>query len=479
MPTDSNEVTPKPPPGYSAGLSTDFSQAVEDQHEGGGLLRLAARTLATVGAGTRSADALAHSIEQAGLGAEQAERLSSLVYGALRRRRRVEQALGGAGEPAERQRGHVDNDERQRGHVDNDEWLGTVCIASALLGQGIPLELAGALRPRVDWSRVLEADSAARERAPAVQRVALLGSLPDFLAERLCAEYGAEAQALAASLSEPPPRTLRVNTLLSTLEQAQARLSSEGAELEPGKWAKTALALRGAFNPFRTRAFHAGVFELQDEGSQIASELVAPPPGGVIVDACAGAGGKSLALAALLQNRGKVLALDVNDNKLGELKRRAKRARARNVQSVRIAAQGAFPAALEPVHGRAARVLVDAPCSGTGVLRRNPELRQTLRPDTSGRMAELELAILERMLPLLAPGGRLLYVTCSLLRAEGEEVMDALEACHPELTPVDLAGIYDRAYVERFTRSAPHRMRLLPHWHACDGFFVACLRLRR
>jgi 16S rRNA (cytosine967-C5)-methyltransferase len=140
---------------------------------------------------------------------------------------------------------------------------------------------------------------------------------------------------------------------------------------------------------------------------------------------------------------------------------------------------GPLPDALQAVAGKVDRLLIDAPCSGTGVLRRNPETRERLSPEAVQRLAALQREILERMLPLLAPGGRLIFATCSLLRAEGEQLMDAVEAAHPELQPVNLAEIYDRAYVDRFPRSAPHRLRLLPHLHDSDGFFVTSLRRKR
>jgi 16S rRNA (cytosine967-C5)-methyltransferase len=303
--------------------------------------------------------------------------------------------------------------------------------------------------------------------------------LPDWLAERLCAEYGEQAEPLASSLSEAAPRSLRVNALKTDVEDASERLLAEGARVARGKLGRRALRLEGAFNPFVTRAFHEGLFELQDEGSQIVCELTAPPPRGLVVDACAGAGGKSLALAALLEGRGKVLGLDVDEQKLGELRRRAKRAGAANVQALAIGESGALPSAVQAVVGKVDRLLIDAPCSGTGVLRRNPEARARLTPESIDRLTLLQRQIIERMLPLLAPGGRLVFATCSLLRAEGESLMDAVEAAHPELEPVNLAEIHDRAYVERFVRSAPHRLRLLPHLHDSDGFFVTCLRKRR
>jgi len=280
-------------------------------------------------------------------------------------------------------------------------------------------------------------------------------------------------------LSEPAPRALRVNSLKADLEQVRAGLERAGAKLRAGHHARRALILEGAFNPFVTEAFHAGAFELQDEGSQIACELVAPPPRGLVIDACAGAGGKSLAVAAVLAGRGKVVSLDVDAQKLVELRRRAKRAGAANVQALSIDESGDLPSGVQELAGKADRLLIDAPCSGTGVLRRNPEARARLTEAAVERLVATQRAIVERMLPLLAPGGRLVFVTCSLLRAEGEDVLDAVEAAHPELEPVNLAEIFDRVYVDRFVRSAPHRLRLMPHLHTTDGFFVGVLRKKR
>lgn len=405
---------------------------------------------------------LSRAIAEARLSAVDAEKLSALVYGALRRRKRVRAVLGELGVSEGRA---------------TESLFGV--MGAALLEGRLDVAAAEALAADVGWARFADADASVLAQASAVRKVELLGSLPDWLAERLVAEYGDEAEALAASLSEPAPRSLRVNGLAADVADAHQRLEQEGARIEPGRFGRRALVIEGAFNPFTTRAFHDGVFELQDEASQIACELLAPPPRGLVVDACAGAGGKTLAVAALLEGRGKVISLDVDEAKLAELRRRAKRAGAVNVQAIAIEEHGELPPAVQALAGKVERVLVDAPCSGTGVLRRNPEARARLTPDAVTRLVATQRAILERMLPLLAPGGRLLFVTCSLLRAEGEDLLDAVEAARPELSPVNLAEIYDRAYVDRFDRRAPNRLRLSPHRHGTDGFFIGCLRRKR
>jgi 16S rRNA (cytosine967-C5)-methyltransferase len=422
----------------------------------------AASVVAAANQGARASAVMSEVIAERRLGPVEAEQLARLAYGALRRERRVREVLREVSESA--------------GLVENAR-VGVV--AAALLEGLLDMELASKAEPAIAWQRFVEADEGVLQRAGGALRVALLGSLPDWLATELLAQYGEQAEALAASLSEPAPRALRVNSLVSDVADALARLEGEGANVVPGRVAKRALRLAGAFNPFATRAFHEGVFELQDEGSQIVCELVAPPPRGLVVDACAGAGGKSLSLAAALEGRGKLVALDVDGRKLSSLRERAKRAGAANIQALTLEEAGPLPEVAQALAGKVDRLLIDAPCSGTGVLRRNPEVRARLTPDAVTRLAALQGEIVERMLPLLAPGGRLVFATCSLLRAEGEELLDAVEAAHPELQPVNLAEIYDRPYVDRFVRSAPHRLRLLPHLHDTDGFFVTCLRKRR
>ncbi len=428
------------------------------------LIDLAIAVLTEAQTGGRTSAALGQAISYRRLPAAEAEQLSALVYGAFRRERRVREALREVGVEL-------------RGA--NQARLGV--IGAALLdGAGvIDLHAARTTWSEVSWQRFLQADQAVLERVTGAEKVALLGSLPDFLAGLLTNEYAEHAEALAASLAEAAPRALRVNALAADVVEARQRLEQEHAQVTEGRFGRRTLVLEGAFNPFVTRAFHEGLFELQDEGSQLACELVAPPPRGLVIDVCAGAGGKSLAIAAALEGRGKIVALDVDESKLVELRRRAKRAGAANIQPLGLEEEGPLPEAVQALIGKADRLLVDAPCSGTGTLRRNPEARGRLTLAAVERLVATQRSIIERSLPLLAPGGRLVFVTCSLLRAEGEELMDAIEAEHPELDPVNLAEIYDRAYIDRFPRSAPHRVRFLPHLHGTDGFFVTVMRRKR
>lgn len=212
--------------------------------------------------------------------------------------------------------------------------------------------------------------------------------------------------------------------------------------------------------------------EVQDEGSQLIAELVAPPPGGVVVDACAGAGGKTLALASLMANKGRILALDIDEHRLRELQRRARRAGLTNVQARAVAAQQAGPDLLPR---GAARVLVDAPCSGLGVLRRNPEARWRLSPQDIADLSRRQGEILRACAGLVAPHGRLIYATCTILRKENDEVVEAFLRDHPEFHPVPAKEILGAARAAAIGDGQD--LRLLPRAEGGpDGFFAAVMR---
>jgi 16S rRNA (cytosine967-C5)-methyltransferase len=193
----------------------------------------------------------------------------------------------------------------------------------------------------------------------------------------------------------------------------------------------------------------------------------------VVVDACAGAGGKTLALGALLENRGRLTAFDVADYKLEELRTRARRAGMTNVRA--LVADPKLPSSEElALHGRADRVLCDVPCSGLGTLRRNPEARWRLGPADLDELPALQRQILERYAPLVATGGRLIYGTCTVSRAENDAVVDAFLAAHPEFVEVPAKEILGRTRAERIGDGT--RLRLWPHVHETDGFFAAVMR---
>jgi 16S rRNA (cytosine967-C5)-methyltransferase len=390
-----------------------------------------------------------------GLSSQERRRVAETLYGMIRMARRVDFALEGAGSlPA--------GEERERARY----------LAYRVLGGELSVEEAARALPRVDFAAVAAVDErVARERDP-VRRLGLGRSLPDWLARRLLDEYGAEADALAGALNARAPLTVRAR---DDREALAKRLAAEGIETRPTRFAASGLVLETRVNAFGLAAFREGLFEVQDEASQLVAELTAPPPRGLVVDACAGAGGKTLALGALLGNKGRLVALDVDERKLGELKRRARRAGLTNVQPIVVSEDQAYPDEVLRLAGRAERVLVDAPCSGLGALRRNPEARWRLGEDDLQRLPRLQEAIARRAATLVAPGGRLIYATCTILRAENEEVVARL--CDKEgLEVVRPAEIWSTARAAPLVDGSGRFLKTLPHRHDTDGFFAAVLR---
>lgn len=288
-------------------------------------------------------------------------------------------------------------------------------------------------------------------RSPAPSRIAERWSYPDWIETVFLRELGADAEALASAMCAPGPVCLRANT--SRIDRAAlARLLEEdGVTTRPGRLARGALVVTSLRpNLLGLRAHRDGLFEVQDEASQLVADLLRPQPGETVLDFCAGAGGKTLALASAMGGRGRVLASDPDADRLRRLGERARRA-------------GAAVEIGQDVEADA--VLVDAPCSELGTLRRGPDLRFRLREEDAVRLPALQRDLLEAALGRVRPGGRLVYATCTIRREENEEVALALERAHPELRrlPPDLPSELVR---DRFFRT-------WPHLHDTDGFFGA------
>lgn len=279
-------------------------------------------------------------------------------------------------------------------------------------------------------------------------------SLPDWLWRTLAAEAGGEAEALADALNAPGPVCLRPNLLRTSPEALASRLAGEGVATRQGGLVASALVVTsGRPNVYGLRAHRDGLFEVQDEGSQLVGALVGARPGEAVLDLCAGAGGKALQLAAAVGPTGTVHATDVDAGRLDRLRARARRAGASGIVRV----HGASPPPALAVD----RALVDAPCSELGALRRGPDQRFRLDPGWFDRLPPLQLALLARAARYVRPGGRLVYATCTFRREEDEEVALAFESAHPE-----------------FARAAPAQppggfVRTWPHREGCDGFFAA------
>jgi 16S rRNA (cytosine967-C5)-methyltransferase len=318
----------------------------------------------------------------------------------------------------------------------------------------------------------ITADEAGLGSRTGLDREAVRRSFPTWLLERFVADSGeAEALALADAMNRRAPLAIRVNSLKTSRDALARRLGDEGIVTRPAPLSPFGLLLETRVNVFGLAAFGEGLFEVMDEGSQLVAEAVAPPPGGKVVDACAGAGGKTLALAALLSGQGRILALDPNGKKLEELRRRARRAGLSSV-AARELKGGRMPD--EARLGAWERVLVDAPCSGMGTLRRNPEARWRLQPAAVDSFPAQQLSLLVTYAPLVAVGGRLIYATCTVLRIENEQVIDRFLAERPDFTLMPLKEIWGKE--RALPLGGGDVLRLAPHRHDTDGFFAAVLR---
>ena len=245
--------------------------------------------------------------------------------------------------------------------------------------------------------------------------LAVRESVPDWLASRLTQELGLSGAAeMMRALNKPAPHFLRVNELKTSVEKARELLSKEGVETQFVDQVPSALRLLKRQNVFRTTAFQNGWIEMQDAGSQMVGPFLNPEPGEVVIDACAGAGGKSLHLASLMKNKGRLLCLDVNEWKLDELKKRARRAGVSNIETRLIDSTKV----IKRLEGSADRVLLDVPCSGLGVLRRNPDAKWKLNEVELNRLAEIQTDVLQSYSRMVRPGGHLVYSTCSVLPSE-------------------------------------------------------------
>jgi 16S rRNA (cytosine967-C5)-methyltransferase len=241
-------------------------------------------------------------------------------------------------------------------------------------------------------------------------------SIPDWLDELGIAELGKKWDKEINALNQTADVVLRVNTLKTTKEQLQNNLQDLKIETEILKGYPQALKLKERTNVFVTDAFQKGWFEVQDASSQKVAKFLNPKPGSRVVDTCAGAGGKSLHLAALMENKGQIIALDIYENKLKELKRRAKRNGAHNIETRTIDSSKV----IKKLIGKADKILIDAPCSGIGVLKRNPDSKWKLQPEFLLKIKDTQIEILDSYSRMVKPGGQMVYATCSILPSENE-----------------------------------------------------------
>ena len=387
--------------------------------------------------------------EHRGLGPRERHTLAETAYAVLRRRLLLQHLAQGGSGPLERR--------------------------LAILGwQGSASFLQGGLT--VDEQRWLaQVGTIDRSQLPERLRHNLPAWVADPLRERLGAE---EFAALADALDQPAPLDLRVNTLKARREQVQAALQALEVASEPTPFSPWGLRLADKPALTRLAPFERGEVEVQDEGSQLLALLTGAARGEMVVDFCAGAGGKTLALGAMMRNTGRLYAFDTSGHRLAALKPRLARSGLSNVHPVQIAHER--DDRIRRLEGKIDRVLVDAPCSGLGTLRRNPDLKWRQSPESVRAMQAQQQSILAQASRLLRPGGRLVYATCSLLRQENEDVAAAFGQAHAgDFESLSAGELLTEARVEQAASlDDAGCLRLWPHRHHTDGFFAAAWRRR-
>lgn len=298
-------------------------------------------------------------------------------------------------------------------------------------------------------------------------------NLPEWLADTLKAALGDEFWPLVASLNGSAPLDLRVNTFKAKRDDVQKALAEARIVAEPTPYSPWGLRIQGKPALNKLDVFTQGDVEVQDEGSQLLALLTDAKRGEMVVDFCAGAGGKTLALGAAMRNTGRLYAFDTSGHRLAALKPRLARSGLSNVYPAQIAHER--DDRIKRLAGKIDRVLVDAPCSGLGTLRRNPDLKWRQSPDSIAELRVKQALILASAARLLKPGGRLVYATCSLLDVENEEVAAEFTQAHGrDFKPMPVAALLEKAHV-----GAPDSLvrgdflRLWPHRHGTDGFFAA------
>lgn len=297
-------------------------------------------------------------------------------------------------------------------------------------------------------------------------------NLPDWLAGALKDALGDEFWPLVDSLSRPAPLDLRVNVLKAKVEAVQTELAAAGIQAVPTPYSPWGLRVQGKPALNKLEVFSRGDVEVQDEGSQLLVLLTGAKRGEMVVDFCAGAGGKTLALGAAMRNTGRLYAFDVSGHRLEKLKPRLARSGLSNVYPVQIAHER--DERIKRLAGKVDRVLVDAPCSGLGTLRRNPDLKWRQSPQAVAELQARQRAILDSAARLLKPGGRLVYATCSVLPEENEQVAQSFTEAHPEFRGLGATEALAQAKVPQAASLVQgDSLRLWPHRHATDGFFAA------
>ncbi|WP_042426112.1 RsmB/NOP family class I SAM-dependent RNA methyltransferase [Comamonas granuli] len=307
-------------------------------------------------------------------------------------------------------------------------------------------------------------------------------NLPEWLAEPLKAQLGTEFWPLVQALSTSAPLDLRVNILKEKRELVQKELAQAAIKTEATPYSPWGLRVQGKPALAKLPAFVRGAIEVQDEGSQLLALLLDAKRGEMVVDFCAGAGGKTLAIGATMRSTGRLYAFDVSAHRLDALKPRLARSGLSNVHPAAIAHER--DERVKRLAGKIDRVLVDAPCSGLGTLRRNPDLKWRQSPQALAELVAKQTAILESAARLPKPGGRLVYATCSLLPQENEAIAEAFTQAHGDYELLEAGALLTQLKVPQAAslcaggEDGQRYLRLWPHRHQTDGFFAAVWQRR-
>lgn len=305
--------------------------------------------------------------------------------------------------------------------------------------------------PKVPEGPVLSVANLQSKLHKAKSKPEVMQSFPDWMVDHLKADYPEEYGILLETLNKESEVVLRVNTLKTDKAPVLKQLTAEGIQLSSLD-GSDALILSKRANVFRTEAFKKGWFEVQDRSSQEVAPFLQVEPGMQVIDACAGAGGKSLHLAALMEAKGRIISMDTEAYKLAELKKRAKRAGAGNIETRLIESTKT----IKRLKDKADRLLLDVPCSGTGVIRRNPDSKWKIDQAFLEHINTVQADLLKSYTRMLKPGGKMVYATCSLLSSENEQQIALFLATHPEF-------------------ELEEEKKLLPHVFGYDGFYMARL----
>ena len=304
------------------------------------------------------------------------------------------------------------------------------------------------------------------------QPLFIRAEFPEWLVEKLQKYHSdEEILRLGQTLQQPAPLDIRVNSVLAKREEVLAALKQQEIEAQPTPFSPVGIRITGKPAINRNTLFLSGKVEVQDEGSQLLGFLLAPKRGEMVVDFCAGAGGKTLLLGALMHSRGRLYAFDVSEKRLNNLKPRLKRSGLSNIHPQRIDSER--DTKLKRLAGKIDRVMVDAPCSGLGTLRRNPDLKWRQNPESIDELKKKQIVILTAAASLLKPGGRLVYATCSLLPEENQQIIEYFLANHPQFSTLNCGELLVQQKIN--LPDAGKFLQLSPLYHNTDSFFAAVL----